>query len=168
MSDNIFNHKNFHMEVFSVDYDNPKEVKKFLKRFELTENYLEQLKKIQDDVFIFLCWYTKNGSAGVDQLIRFLLKEINLYVRDEMVFLNGEIKIQYNQRGLRPYCLSLIKNNIMNNNKMRICKECGNYFVLEHESQEFCTKLPGNTRSTCENTYNKRIRRIKKNDEITV
>lgn len=166
MNDMILNHTNFHMEAFAVDYDNPTEVNKFLKRFNLKANNIDELQQIQNDVFVFLCWYTKNKTAGVEQLIKHLLKDINSFVREEVYLDDDEIKTRYKIDNMRTYCLSLIKDNMIYKHHIKECKECENYFVAEHEHQIFCTKLPTNKRSTCENTFNKRLRRQRKRENI--
>lgn len=39
------------------------------------------------------------------------------------------------------------------------CENCGDIFVKTHGHQKFCPPHPGRKRSTCENTFNQRLKR---------
>lgn len=41
----------------------------------------------------------------------------------------------------------------------KTCVECGEQFTPKTKSQKFCPAKEGNKRSTCENTFNQRIKR---------
>ncbi|WP_453992382.1 hypothetical protein [Bacillus nitroreducens] len=43
--------------------------------------------------------------------------------------------------------------------KFRRCAHCRSLFEVTHEGRKFCPPLPGRKRSTCENTYNQRLKR---------
>lgn len=45
------------------------------------------------------------------------------------------------------------------------CKNCDSIFLAKHGHQKFCAPLPNRKRSTCENTYNQRQKRLKKYQE---
>lgn len=47
----------------------------------------------------------------------------------------------------------------------KTCEHCGKEFKVTHEKQRFCPTKPGRKRSTCENTYNQRIRRQRQKEK---
>lgn len=49
--------------------------------------------------------------------------------------------------------------------EIRKCDHCEFPFELTHERQHFCPPLLGRKRSTCENTYNQRIKRQRKKED---
>ncbi len=55
-----------------------------------------------------------------------------------------------------------LKQAIFNNQKLEECQNCGWIFEPRHASQKFCSPLPGRKRSTRENTYNQRQKRLKR------
>ena len=54
-----------------------------------------------------------------------------------------------------------LKQAIFKNQKLKRCDNCGALFEPRHASQKFCSPLPRRKRSTCENTYNQRLKRIR-------
>lgn len=44
---------------------------------------------------------------------------------------------------------------------MKRCELCGSLFEVRHKGRRFCPPLLNNQRSTCENTHNQRLKRIK-------
>lgn len=59
-----------------------------------------------------------------------------------------------------------LKQAIFKNQKLERCVNCGALFEPRHASQKFCSPLPGRKRSTCENTYNQRLKRLRKKQEL--
>ncbi|NQW98336.1 hypothetical protein HPY21_15460 [Bacillus stratosphericus] len=55
-----------------------------------------------------------------------------------------------------------LKQAIFKDQKLELCENCGALFEPRHASQKFCSPLPGRKRSTCENTYNQRLKRMRK------
>lgn len=56
-----------------------------------------------------------------------------------------------------------LKQAIFKDQKLELCENCGALFEPRHASQKFCSPLPGRKRSTCENTFNQRLKRMRKN-----
>lgn len=56
-----------------------------------------------------------------------------------------------------------LKQAIFKDQKLELCKNCGALYEPRHASQKFCSPLPDRKRSTCENTYNQRLKRMRKN-----
>ncbi|MFD1706218.1 hypothetical protein ACFSCZ_05530 [Siminovitchia sediminis] len=56
-----------------------------------------------------------------------------------------------------------LKQAIFKDLKLEECINCGALFEPIHGSQKFCSPLPGRKRSTCENTFNQRKKRERKN-----
>lgn len=54
-----------------------------------------------------------------------------------------------------------LKKAIFKNQRLEVCENCGALFEPKHASQKFCSPLPGRKRSTCENTYNQRLKRTR-------
>ncbi|MES1049162.1 hypothetical protein FOA24_06805 [Bacillus thuringiensis] len=55
---------------------------------------------------------------------------------------------------------------ILNNKTLGTCQHCDNWFEVRHKNQKFCPPLPGRKRSTCESTYNQRLRRKRKKETM--
>jgi hypothetical protein len=51
---------------------------------------------------------------------------------------------------------------VIRNVEMRHCDNCGALFEVTHDSRRFCPPLPGHKISTCQNTYNQRMKRKRK------
>jgi hypothetical protein len=50
-------------------------------------------------------------------------------------------------------------------NDIKICEHCGFPFEVTHERQRFCPPRFGRKRSTCENTYNQKLKRQRKKEK---
>jgi len=60
-----------------------------------------------------------------------------------------------------------LKQAIFKDEKLEKCLNCGALFEARHAAQKFCSPLPGRKRSTCENTYNQRLKRLRKKQGLT-
>jgi hypothetical protein len=58
-----------------------------------------------------------------------------------------------------------LKQAIFKNERLHECQNCGAIFEPKHANQIFCSPLPRRKRSTCENTYNQRQKRLRKKQE---
>lgn len=54
---------------------------------------------------------------------------------------------------------------VINNKKFKRCLNCDALFEVVHEGRKFCPPLPGRKRSTCENTYNQRLKRQRRKEK---
>jgi hypothetical protein len=59
-----------------------------------------------------------------------------------------------------------LRQAIFNDMQIKTCEHCGFPFEVTHERQRFCPPLFGKKRSNCENTYNQRIRRKTKKENV--
>lgn len=62
----------------------------------------------------------------------------------EQMFFSSLFDIAYNQ----------MRISLLNGSELRKCEYCGHYFEPQHGKQKFCSALPFNKRSSCENAYN--------------
>jgi hypothetical protein len=58
-----------------------------------------------------------------------------------------------------------LRQAIFNEMDVKTCEHCGFPFEVTHERQRFCPPLFGRKRSTCENTYNQRIKRQRQKEK---
>jgi hypothetical protein len=57
-----------------------------------------------------------------------------------------------------------LKKAIFTDTEPKLCLNCGAIIEQRHAHQKFCSPLPGRKRSTCENTYNQRLKRQRKKE----
>lgn len=80
-------------------------------------------------------------------------------------FSNGSIEPAIRFKNLLEVAGYQLKQAIFKNKKLEECLNCGALFEPLHAHQKFCSPLPGRKRSTCENTYNQRQKRMRKKHE---
>lgn len=54
---------------------------------------------------------------------------------------------------------------VHNHKEFRKCLNCNHLFEITHEGRKFCPPLPGRKRSTCENSYNQRLKRKRRREK---
>jgi len=77
--------------------------------------------------------------------------------------INGKIVPAMKFSNLLEVASFQLKQAIFKDLKLEECINCGALFEPIHGSQKFCSPLPGRKRSTCENTFNQRKKRERKN-----
>lgn len=77
-------------------------------------------------------------------------------------FIDGKIVPAISFNNLLDAAGFQLKKAIFKDEKLKRCINCGALFEPAHASQKFCSPLPGRKRSTCENTYNQRQKRLRK------
>ncbi|ARI78812.1 hypothetical protein [Halobacillus mangrovi] len=77
-------------------------------------------------------------------------------------FIDGKIVPAISFNNLVEVASYQLKQAIFKEQKFKVCLNCGDLFEPRHASQRFCSPLPGRKRSTCENTYNQRQKRLRK------
>lgn len=55
-----------------------------------------------------------------------------------------------------------LKQAVYAEDKLGVCQNCNNFFIMRHGNQKFCSPNRNLKESTCRNTYKKRIQRNKK------
>jgi hypothetical protein len=78
-------------------------------------------------------------------------------------FIDGKIVPAMKFNNLLEVAGYQLKQAIFKDQKLELCENCGALFEPRHASQKFCSPLPGRKRSTCENTYNQRLKRMRRN-----
>jgi hypothetical protein len=101
----------------------------------------ESLGQVKTAFLDVLC--TKNG------------KLINKKKIVEAAYFNDLFEVAYFQ----------LRQAIFNDMAVKTCEHCGYPFEVTHERQRFCHPLKGRKRSTCENTYNQRIKRQRQKEK---
>ncbi|MFE4351571.1 hypothetical protein [Peribacillus butanolivorans] len=81
-------------------------------------------------------------------------------------FIDGNIVPAIKFNNLLEVAGYQLKQAIFKNQKLEECLNCGALFEPRHASQKFCSPLPGRKRSTCENTYNQRQKRLRRKQEL--
>lgn len=89
------------------------------------------------------------------------LKEIDSGVTATR-FMNDKIVPAMKFNNLLEVAGYQLKQAIFKDQKLEECINCGALFEPKHASQKFCSPLPGRRRSTCENTYSQRQKRLRK------
>ncbi|WCL57029.1 hypothetical protein PNF30_16245 [Bacillus safensis] len=79
-------------------------------------------------------------------------------------FFDGRIVPAIRFNNLLEVAAYQLKQAIFKDQKLEECLNCGALFEPRHASRKFCPPLPGRKRSTCENTYNQRLKRLRKNN----
>jgi hypothetical protein len=80
-------------------------------------------------------------------------------------FMNGKIIPAISFSNLMEVGGYQLKQAIFKNKKLEQCLNCGALFEKSHGLRKFCPPVMGNKRSTCENTYNQRLKRLRKKSE---
>ncbi|QEL82649.1 hypothetical protein DN407_29585 (plasmid) [Bacillus sp. JAS24-2] len=84
---------------------------------------------------------------------------------DNFSIVNGQIKKELLFNDLFDVANYQLSEAILQNKELKHCENCGHLFEPAHGSQKFCSPLPGRKRSTCENTYNQRLKRQRKKEQ---
>jgi hypothetical protein len=146
-----------------IDY----ETKKFLK---------ENTPYTHDDFKMFFDMKDKDlveiGYAHINALLnkqsigqrRHLLTDVPCPENRKTV-LKKKIVEAYSFKDLFEVAYFQLSQMIINGMKTKNCEHCGFPFEVTHERQRFCSPLFGRKRSTCENTYNQRIKRQRQKEK---
>ncbi|MGE8020120.1 hypothetical protein ACQKOM_14585 [Peribacillus frigoritolerans] len=76
--------------------------------------------------------------------------------------INSKIIQKFNFSDLFDIAYYQLSQAMLNDSSFKRCELCGHPFEVIHEGRRFCPPLPGRKRSTCENTFNQRLKRAKK------
>ncbi|MES1053648.1 hypothetical protein FOA24_32555 [Bacillus thuringiensis] len=102
---------------------------------------------------------------ALQNLIRRLDSNVFRYGTEKLMINNGAIQQEHVFKNLFQVANYQLKQAILTNAKFEICPNCGHHFEVQHKNQRFCPPLPGRKRSTCENTYNQRLKRKRKKEQ---
>lgn len=133
-----------------------------LKEFENDPYAIDMLDNISSEEIS--AWKSIEGEASIDVFAKAYL---NLLLKDiesgdpTTALINGKIVPSMRFNNLLEVAGYQLRQAIFKNEKLKECLNCGALFEPRHARQKFCSPLPGRKRSTCENTYNQRKKRIK-------
>lgn len=109
--------------------------------------------------------WKKVKDSGDLQKIAFSYLNLKLKEIDSGVtatrFMNDKIVPAMKFNNLLEVAGYQLKQAIFKDYKLEECINCGALFEPKHASQKFCSPLPDRKRSTCENTYNQRLKRTR-------
>jgi hypothetical protein len=80
-------------------------------------------------------------------------------------FIDGKIVPAIHFNNLLEVAGYQLKQAIFKDEQLQKCLHCGALFEPKHARQKFCSPLPNRGRSTCENTYNQRLKRQRRKEK---
>lgn len=129
----------------------------------------EQISLLQEKAsYEISTWRTVQNRSDKDVALAYLNLQLNKLESGifTTTYTDGKIVPAVSFQNLLEVAAFQLKNAIINNVEFKICLNCGALFAPRHASQKFCSPLPGRKRSTCENTYNQRKKRLKNKEGL--
>lgn len=83
-------------------------------------------------------------------------------------FIKGSIVPAISFNNLMEVANYQLKQAIFKDSMLERCINCDALFEPRHAHQKFCSPLPNRKRSTCENTYNQRLKRQRRKEKTTL
>ena len=104
------------------------------------------------------------NSSSKTQLTQYLLELLNKVDKGNstLTMENEKITQGYIFNDLFEVAYYQLSRALIDNVELKECINCGCLFESLHGSQKFCPPFPNNKYSTCQNTYNQRMKRKKK------
>ncbi|KPH73854.1 MULTISPECIES: hypothetical protein [Bacillaceae] len=140
------------------------EMKKVYEAFKGNPDKLLELNKIGDE--LNSTWERVKDETDIKTIaftyLNLKLKDLEAGETATRV-IDGKIVPAMKFNNLLEVASFQLKQAIFKDLKLEECINCGALFEPIHGSQKFCSPLPGRKRSTCENTYNQRKKRERKN-----
>ncbi|MEH7610765.1 DUF6076 domain-containing protein [Gottfriedia acidiceleris] len=108
------------------------------------------------------------AQSGIDshtkELVSNLIRSRSVIMESTQV-LDGEYVPAISFPTLLDVAYQQLNNALYGGKTFNKCLNCGSIFLAKHGLQKFCAPLPNRKRSTCENTYNQRQKRLRKRQE---
>jgi len=116
-------------------------------------------QKISD----FASLFKMDASTPHQKAKHFLTSALDKQSKGVSTFevINDKIKPAIRFDDLFQVAYFQLSQSIINDVPLVRCKNCGALFETSHRSRKFCPPFPGRKRSTCENTYNQRMKRLR-------
>jgi DNA-binding NarL/FixJ family response regulator len=95
-----------------------------------------------------------------------LIRRNSSFLESTQVY-NGKFVYTVSFTSLISVAYFQLRKALLEEKEFRQClrEDCKKLFILQHGHQKFCPPLPGNKKSTCENTHNQRSKRIKQQNK---
>jgi hypothetical protein len=136
---------------------------------EITEKldiFLEnKIEGIKTNPAIFKKWRNISNESPRTIAKHYLVELLNNSNKGSSTFAiinNDEIHPATTFDNLFEVAYYQLSRAVIGNVEMRHCDNCGALFEVTHDSRRFCPPLPGHKISTCQNTYNQRVKRKRK------
>lgn len=165
-----------------IKEENVEQIKKIVERFrkraqvfinkdtnELSPEERSFLNASKKSSELVMTWEEVKNSNLKEIAVAFLNLELKQIKSGETStrFINDKIVPAISFNNLVEVAGYQLKQAIFKNEKLQECIHCGSLFEPRHAAQKFCSPLPGRKRSTCENTYNQRRKRLRKKQRKT-
>jgi len=155
----------------------------FLKQIELSHNEIMQRAKESglDKTDVFLDYLQNNVDIDISSGIidkwhkikdespeiktkNYLTDLINNWERGKTIYavVANQIRPGVSFKNLFEVAYYQLCQAITGNTELRECKNCGNLFEVDDDRRNFCPPLPGRKISSCQNTFNQRMKRKRK------
>lgn len=162
------NHQ-FKKRAFTVDYTN----------FLITQLKLKEVENYTDAInnkSLDLQKLFNSVSSDLSELWNLVKNETNekialayfSYLLNQMpsgeiytTYINGHIIPALKFIDLFEVAYYQLKQAVYADDKLGVCQNCNNFFIISHGNQKFCSPNRNLKESTCRNTYKKRIQRAK-------
>jgi hypothetical protein len=141
------------------EFDNYSDYVEFY--FQILENEASEIKKMPG---IAEKWRNIENSSPEKLANHYLVELLNDLSKGNSTFtiINDKIHPATTFRSLFEVACYQLSRAVIGNVDMKPCENCGALFEVTHESRRFCPPLPGHKISTCQNTYNQRMKRKRK------
>jgi hypothetical protein len=129
--------------------------------FQILENEASEIKKMPG---IAEKWRDIEKSSPETLAKHYLVELLNNSNKGNSTFtiIEDEIHPATTFDSLFDVAYYQLSRAVIGNVEMRNCENCGALFEVTHDSRRFCPPLPGHKISTCQNTYNQRMKRKRK------
>ncbi|WP_042375310.1 hypothetical protein [Neobacillus jeddahensis] len=109
-------------------------------------------------------WYEIGFDPPEVRSRHYLVELLNNWEKGNSTYaiIDGQIQPGMTFADLFEVAYFQLSRAVIGNIKMERCEHCGALFEVTHESRRFCPPLPRNKISTCQNSYNQKIKRKRK------
>lgn len=127
---------------------------------------LAEMEKInfQPSKAAFNAWEKIKDRDPKDIAMAYLTELLNEHGQGNSSYalINGKIEPGTTFKNLLEVAYFQLSRAVIGNITLRPCEHCGALFEVTHESRRFCPPHKDNKISTCQNSYNQRIKRKRK------
>lgn len=162
ISDSVNTILDFKLRKLSVEEHEFDEHLDYVKFYsQIVENEASEIKKLPS---IVEKWFDIEKSSPETLAKHYLVELLNTSNKGKSTFtiIDDEIHPATTFDSLFDVAYYQLSRAVIGNVEMRNCENCGALFEVTHDSRRFCPPLPGHKISTCQNTYNQRMKRKRK------
>lgn len=131
-------------------------------------NNLEKISRLQEKASAQTSTWNKVKNCSDKEIaLAYLNLELNKLRSGYLTttYINDTIAPAVRFENLLEVAAFQLKKAIFTDTKLELCLNCEALFEPKHALQKFCSPLPGRKRSTCENTFNQRIKRQRRKEK---